>query len=134
MNLWRGYCSSLLSHLLHNPPPENYSSHHLTDPHTLPLKLSEGLLPFWFILTNAIHLLSNSSLSPVRLGVDFVLPLSQQEEQQQEEQQEPPIRNLSFKGSFLATSRTDSDSHGDICPSNICPGDICPYQEYLSCY
>ena len=77
-----------------------------------------------------LKILSNSSLSPVRLGVDFVLPLSQQEEQQQE----PPIRNLSFKGSFLATSRTDSDSHGDICPSNICPGNICPYQEYLRCY
>ena len=39
-----------------------------------------------------------------------------------------------FKGSFLGTSRTDSDSHGDICPNNICPGDIWPYQEYLSCY
>ena len=81
MNLWRGYCSSLLSHLLHHPPPKNHSSHHLTDSHTSPLKnsvpsqisryscvsgksfaqnlqvrLSEGLLPFWFILTNAIHL------------------------------------------------------------------------------
>ena len=33
--------------------------------------------------------LSNSSLSQVRLGVDFVLPLSQ-EQQEQEEQQEPP--------------------------------------------
>ena len=31
MNLWRGYCNSLLSHLLHHPSPENYSSHHLTD-------------------------------------------------------------------------------------------------------
>ena len=31
--------------------------------------------------------LSNSSLSPVRLGVDFVLLLSQQQEEQQ---QEPP--------------------------------------------
>ena len=36
MNLWRGYCSSLLSHLLHHPPPENYSSHYLTDPYTPP--------------------------------------------------------------------------------------------------
>ena len=34
------------------------------------------------------NLLSNSSLSLVRLGVDFVLPLSQ--EQQQEEQEPPP--------------------------------------------
>ena len=34
--------------------------------------------------------LSNSSLSPVRLGVDFVLPLSQQQEQEQEQEQEPP--------------------------------------------
>ena len=36
--------------------------------------------------------LSNSSLSLVRLGVDFVLPLSQQEQQeeQEEQQQEPP--------------------------------------------
>ena len=33
-------------------------------------------------------LLSNSSLSPVRLGVDFILPLSQ--EKQQEEQEPPP--------------------------------------------
>ena len=30
------------------------------------------------------RLLSNSSLSLVRLGVDFVLPLSQEEEQQEE--------------------------------------------------
>ena len=37
--------------------------------------------------------LSNSSLSPVRLGVDFVLPLSQQE--QQEEQEEPPPPKIS---------------------------------------
>ena len=39
-----------------------------------------------------MSLLSNSCLSPVRLGVDFVLPLSQQEqqEQQEEEEQEPP--------------------------------------------
>ena len=36
--------------------------------------------------------LSNSSLSPVRLGVDFVLPLSQQELQKQEN---PPTKNLS---------------------------------------
>ena len=46
-------------------------------------------------------ILSNSSLSLVRrlslvrLGVDFVLPLSQQEEQQEETQQEPPTKNLS---------------------------------------
>ena len=39
-----------------------------------------------------------------------------------------------FKGSFLGTSRTDSNYQVDICPGNICPGDICPYQEYLSCY
>ena len=39
-----------------------------------------------------------------------------------------------FNGSFLGISRTDSDSHSDICPSNICPGYICPYQEYLDCY
>ena len=40
--------------------------------------------------------LSNSSLSPVRLGVDFVLPLSQQEQEQQEqEQQEPSTKYLS---------------------------------------
>ena len=38
-------------------------------------------------------LLSNSSLSPVRLGVDFVLPLSQ--EQQEQQQEEPPTKNLS---------------------------------------
>ena len=37
-----------------------------------------------------LMLLSNSSLSPVRLGVDFVLPLSQQEQQQEQEEQEPP--------------------------------------------
>ena len=37
-----------------------------------------------------------------------------------------------FKGRFLWTFRTDSNSHGDICRGNICPGDICPYQEYLS--
>ena len=43
MNLWRGYCSSLLSHLLHHPPPENYSSHYLTDPYTPPLKLLNEL-------------------------------------------------------------------------------------------
>ena len=33
-------------------------------------------------------LLSNSSLSLVRLGVDFVLPLSQEEEEQQQQQQQ----------------------------------------------
>ena len=38
------------------------------------------------------------------------------------------------KGSFLGTSRTDSNCHKDICPGNICPGDICPNQEYLNCY
>ena len=39
--------------------------------------------------------LSNSSLSPVRQGVDFVLPLSQQEqqEQQKQEQEEPPPKS-----------------------------------------
>ena len=36
-------------------------------------------------------ILSNSSLSLVRLGVDFVLPLSQE----QQEQEEPPTKNLS---------------------------------------
>ena len=39
-----------------------------------------------------------------------------------------------FKGSFQEISITDSDSDGDICPSNICSSDIWPYQEYLSCY
>ena len=39
-----------------------------------------------------------------------------------------------FTSRFLGTSRTDSDSHGAICPSNICPGDICTYQEYIICY
>ena len=59
-------------------------------------------MPFWFILTNAIHLLSNSSLSPVRLGVDFVLPLSQQEEQeeQEEEEQEQPLTKIYQKGVY----------------------------------
>ena len=33
---------------------------------------------------NISDLLSNSSLSPVRLGVDFVLPLSQQEEEEEQ--------------------------------------------------
>ena len=32
-----------------------------------------------------------------------------------------------FKRRFLGTSRTDSNSHSDICP-----GSICPYQEYLN--
>ena len=44
------------------------------------------------------RLLSNSSLSLVRLGVDFVLPLLQEQQEQQEEQeQEPPphTKNLS---------------------------------------
>ena len=35
---------------------------------------------------------------------------------------------------FLGASRTDSNCHYDIGPSNIFPGDICQYQEYLSCY
>ena len=35
--------------------------------------------------------LSNSSLGLVRLGVDFVLPLSQEEEEQQ--QQQPPPKS-----------------------------------------
>ena len=54
-----------------------------------------------------------------------------------------------FKGSFLGSSRTDSNYQVDICPGNICPGNICPgnicpgnigpgnicsYLEYLSCY
>ena len=42
-----------------------------------------------------IPLLSNSSLSPVRLGVDFVLPLSQEQEQEQEEQQQEPQPKIS---------------------------------------
>ena len=39
-----------------------------------------------------------------------------------------------FKGSFLGTSRTDTNYQVNICPGNICPSGICPYQEYLSCY
>ena len=39
--------------------------------------------------------MSNSSLSPVRLEVDFVLPLSQQQQQQEQEQEEPPTKYLS---------------------------------------
>ena len=39
--------------------------------------------------------LSNSSLSLVRLGVDFVLPLSQQEQEQEEEQQREPPPKIS---------------------------------------
>ena len=34
--------------------------------------------------------LSNSSLSLVRLGVDFVLPLSQEKQQEEQEEQPPP--------------------------------------------
>ena len=34
--------------------------------------------------------MSNSSLSLVRLGVDFVLPLSKQQQQQQLQQEPPP--------------------------------------------
>ena len=41
---------------------------------------------------------------------------------------------MNFKGSFLGISRTDFESHSDICLSNICPGDNCPYQLYLSFY
>ena len=41
------------------------------------------------------NLLSNSSLSLVRLGIDFVLPLSQEQQEQEEDQQEPPTKNLS---------------------------------------
>ena len=44
-------------------------------------------------------LLSNSSLSLVRLGVDFVLPLSQEEQQEQEEEdQEEPLTKIYPKG------------------------------------
>ena len=50
------------------------------------------------------YILSNSSLSPVRLGVDFVLSLSQQEQEQEQQEEEPPstsmrrgcIRSLKF--------------------------------------
>ena len=45
-------------------------------------------------------ILSNSSLSPVRLGVNFVLPMSQQQEQHEQEQEQPPpksILNLTLK-------------------------------------
>ena len=41
-------------------------------------------------LLDGVIFLSNSSLSLVRLGVDFVLPLSQ-EEQQQEQEPSPKI-------------------------------------------
>ena len=34
-----------------------------------------------------------------------------------------------FKSRFLGKPRADSNSCGDICPSNICFGDICPYQK-----
>ena len=43
-----------------------------------------------FYLATMSTLLSNPSLSQVGLGVDFVLPLSQE----QEEEQEPPTKNL----------------------------------------
>ena len=39
--------------------------------------------------------LSNSSLSLVRLGVDFVLPLSQEEEEKEQQQQEEPPPKIS---------------------------------------
>ena len=39
-----------------------------------------------------------------------------------------------FKGSFLGTSRTDSNYQVNICLGNICPDQICPHQKYLSCY
>ena len=41
--------------------------------------------------------LTNSSLSLVRLGVGFVLPLSQKEQQEQEEQEEQPPPKSSRK-------------------------------------
>ena len=44
--------------------------------------------PSKYVGAKLVELLSNSSLSPARLGVDFVLPLSQQQEQQEQEQQE----------------------------------------------
>ena len=52
-----------------------------------------------------LMLLSNSSLSPVRLGVDFVLPLSQQEQQ-------PPTKNLScYRPDFNETLKVASWEH-----------------------
>ena len=39
-----------------------------------------------------------------------------------------------FKGSFLGTTRTDSNYQVNICLGKIWPCDICPYLEYLSCY
>ena len=41
------------------------------------------------------YMLSNSSLSLVRLGVDFVLPLSQQEQEQ-----EQPLAKIYQKGGY----------------------------------
>ena len=53
---------------------------------------------FYFCSAFNIHLfvslLSNSSLSLVRLGDDFVLPLSQQQEEEQQEQQQPPPKSI----------------------------------------
>ena len=55
----------------------------------------------------ALLILSNSSLSPVRLGVDFVLPLSQQEQQQ-----ELPTKNLScYWSDFDDTLKVASWEH-----------------------
>ena len=39
-----------------------------------------------------------------------------------------------FKGSFLGTTRTDSNYQVNICLGKIWPCKICPYLEYLSCY
>ena len=51
--------------------------------------------------------LSNSSLSPVRLGVDFVLPLSQEEEEQeQEEEQEEQEEEEEPTPKFIRRGRT----------------------------
>ena len=46
-----------------------------------------------------LKILSNSSLSLVRVGFDFVLPLSQQEQEQQkqEQEQEPPPKSTRRK-------------------------------------
>ena len=45
--------------------------------------------------------LSNSSLSPVRLGADFVLPLSQEQQEEQQEEQEPPPKISAVTGRIL---------------------------------
>ena len=49
------------------------------------------------VQTNVYMLLSNSSLSLVRLGVDFVLPLSQHEQQEEQQEEQPPPKSTRRK-------------------------------------